>query len=75
MDEIVSFTHYFPKRGGLQAKDFELQEVWRVLRAACCVTRVSTGSLASEEKQRYRERAHDTGTRPHNCSHAATVKA
>jgi hypothetical protein len=27
MDEIVSFTHYFPKRGGLQAKDLEMQEV------------------------------------------------
>ena len=27
MDEIVSFTHYFPKRGGLHAKDMEAQEV------------------------------------------------
>jgi hypothetical protein len=27
MDEIVSFTHYFPKRGGLNVKDMEPQEV------------------------------------------------
>ena len=34
MDEIVSFTHYFPKRGGLQAKDLEAQEV-RVVMVLC----------------------------------------
>jgi len=27
MDEIVSFTHYFPKRGGLQQLDLDAQEV------------------------------------------------
>ncbi len=27
MDEIVSFTHYFPKRGGLHAKDMEAHDV------------------------------------------------
>jgi hypothetical protein len=27
MDEIVSFTHYFPKRGGLHVKETLPQEV------------------------------------------------
>ena len=31
MDEIVSFTHYFPKRGGLHVRETLPQEVTRLI--------------------------------------------